>query len=547
MLPILMTLFLGLAQDPAAVQAASQIDRVTVYAGQALVERRFVVEANEPGPITVVVGPLPLSAEPSSFQAKLDAGSAVVQGLQMQRRSGQLGGTERDRLKAELDALGAALRALDSEKAAIEAGQKLIQASTSAVEKGEQLDPFVLDQLLDFVSRKSSELDQREIAREQEDRRIRQQIADLQQRLGGAGSAARPYLEARVNLFCQRAGRAQLRLQYLVSGASWRPIYEVRLDPGLVRVDVGLTGEIRQSTEEDWEDAQLLLSTARPHVGLDPPALPRRWVTVGRHEQGRMRRGLAFSGNEDYAMAPAAGAVMEAEEAFDDEAWMEAPSVSVQDFGLSQQYQLPERVSVPADDEPKTFPLVSVPLDVHPERYLVPSLSLDAYLRAEVTSAADSPLLAGEARIFLGPDFLGKASFPVLRPGDSTWLNLGLDPNLVVEHEQVRDEREEPGVFSDTVELDRRWKTVVKLSASAPDPISILIEEALPISNDERVVITPAGISPEALDSEEDLLDREEKGVWRWRVKLRPGEEAELRWGYTAAFDEDLSPYFSED
>ncbi len=549
MIPLLLPLLLAAPQATEPPAAASRIDRVTVYSGHALVERSFTVEAAAPGPQVVVVGPLPLGADPSSCQARLDAGPVVVQGLQVERRSGQPGGNERDALRAELDALRAELRALGSEEEAIEAGRRLIDASTKAVEEGGQLDPLLLGQLFDFVSEKSSDLDRRRIAREAAERRLAAAIAALEQRLGGQGSAARPFQQARVALFFERPGRAELRLQYLVGGASWRPVYDVRLDPGLTRVDVGLHGEVRQRTDEDWSEAELFLSTARPQVGLDPPQLPRRFWSLPVAQYEKARRGLFGMSGAD-AMAPAAAAEpsLALDEEYEDaDDFLAAPTVAVQDFGLTQQYRLPERVDVPADGEPKSFPLVQVPLDVHPERYLVPSLTEEAYLRAEVTSAAEAPLLAGEARVFLGPDFLGRAAFPVLRPGDSTWLNLGLDPNLAVEHELVREEREEPGVFSSTVKVHRQWKTTVKLSAAAAGPVTVLVEEALPQSRDERVVVTPVGIQPKALDGEEDLRDREEKGLWRWRIKLRPGDEVTLGWGYTLAHDEDLSPYLDQD
>ncbi|MBC8327635.1 MAG: DUF4139 domain-containing protein [Planctomycetes bacterium] len=546
MIPILLMIPLGLAQAPDAVQAESRIDRVTVYSGYALVERRFSAEAGAPGPRAVVLGPLPLGAEASSFQARVDGGPAKVQGLQMQRRTGELASSDRDRLRAQLDGLAAEVRELRSEEQAIQAASGVLDAAVAALTQSDQLDPARLSQLLDFVSTQTHELDQRQIVREREERRLKREVADLESRIGGGGGAARPYQQARVNLFFERAGRAELRLQYLVRGAAWRPIYEVRLDPELNRVDVGLTGEIRQATEEDWEDAQLVLSTARPHVGLDPPELPQRWVSLSRPE--RARRGLmdlGYSAGDDSAsMAPAAGAYLRLKDG--EEAFVPAPVASVQDYGLSQQFLLPERVTVAADDEPKTFPLVQVPLDVRPERYVVPSLSLEVFLRAEVTSAADAPLLPGEARVFLGPDFLGKAGFPLLRPGDSTWLNLGLDPNLVVEYALVRDEREEPGVFSDTVRLHRAWETRLRLSASSARPVTVLIEEALPLSTDERIAIEIEGVKPEALKAEADLKDREEKGLWRWRVKLQPGQETAVRWGWKASFDEDLRPVFSE-
>ncbi|RMH03230.1 MAG: mucoidy inhibitor MuiA family protein [Planctomycetota bacterium] len=532
-------------QDPAVREVRTRIDRVTVYDGQALVERAFPLSADRPGPVTVVLGPLPLGAEASSFQARVDQGEVEIQGLQIERRSGELAGSERDRLRAELDQVRAALRELESGRAAIEAGQGLVAAATDAVRQDGPPDAGALASLMEFVTGQARRLDEERIALERKEARLRRQAEDLERRLGSGGGAARPYQEARLTLFFERPGEARLRLQYLVGGASWRPVYEVRLDPELSRVDVALTGEVRQSTEEDWADALLLLSSARPHVGLDPPELPRRWAALDFPRPAR-RRALGYA---EEAPAPTVGlALVEADKAASaEDLALEAPSVSVQDFGLSQQFRLPERITLPADGQPKSFPLIQVPLDIRPERYVVPSLSLEAYLRAEVTSAADAPLLPGEARVFLGPDFLGRASFPMLRPGDSTWLNLGVDPDLVVEVAQVRDEREEPGVFSSTVRLHRAWEARLRLSASAPRPVTVLVEEVLPISRDDRITIEPEGIEPAARAEEDDLADRTEKGVWRWRLKLRPGEEKTVRWGWRASFDEDARPVFGED
>ena len=63
--------------------------------------------------------------------------------------------------------------------------------------------------------------------------------------------------------------------------------------------------------------------------------------------------------------------------------------------------------------------------------------------------------------------------------------------------------------------------------------------------SDENQQAVPEEAGPAV--REEDLEDREEKGLWRWRLKLRPGQEATVRWGWRAAFDEDLSPTFGQD
>ena len=67
-IPLLFLISLCAAQDPDAETATPQLDRVTVYPGQALLERTVQVRADAPGPRVFVIGPLPVSAKVSSFQ-----------------------------------------------------------------------------------------------------------------------------------------------------------------------------------------------------------------------------------------------------------------------------------------------------------------------------------------------------------------------------------------------------------------------------------------------------------------------------------------------
>ena len=531
--------------EPISVE--SQLDRVTVYSAQAMAERVLQVTATEPGAVTVRVGPLPMTADRESFQTRVQGASAVLQGLEVRQRTGELQQSERDQLRLRIAAVQADLRALDAERRAIVAGQGMLEAVVNSVGK-EGLTGYsgmTLENVFSFVTAETAKLDAREQIYERERDSLQLQIRDLEQQLGGRARAARPYQEVDLSLFFQRAGTAEVRLLYLVRGTSWEPVYDLRLDPGLTGVDVGLVGRIYQQTDEDWENVQVLLSTAQPQLGLDPPELPRRWARVYQPER--------YRGPSD--VAPSAGIAQLSELGYVEESavdkrgreadklgFVAAPTVSVQDYGLSQQFALPERVSLRSGTEPRQFRLADVPLEMRPERYIVPSLSQQAYLRAEVISEAEAPLLPGTARVFLGPDYIGESSFPLLRQGDSTLLNLGIDPNLVVEYQVVLDQRDEPGLFSSELRHNHWYEARLKLSASAREDIEVLIEEVLPVPQDDRIRISPYKMAAGALDSAEDLKDREEKGVWRWRMSMKPGQETALRWGYTAAFNEKYTP-----
>ncbi|MAW59569.1 MAG: hypothetical protein CMJ94_01895 [Planctomycetes bacterium] len=546
---------LALPQGDDAIPVPSQLDRVTIYSGQAMAERVFLVEAGEPGAMTVRVGPLPMTADRESFQTRVQGASAVLQGLEVRQRTGELAQSERDQLRLRIAALRDEQRALVAEREAITAGQGMLQAVMSSVGQDglTGYTGMTLDNVFDFVTRQSAALDGRLQAYEQNRQKIEVQIRDLEQQLGGRASAARPYQEVDLNLFFQSAGTAEVRLLYLVSGASWEPVYDLRLDPDLTGVDVGLVGRIYQQTDEDWEGVQVMLSTAQPQLGLDPPDLPRRWARV--FEPARSRRGLVSASaapSEDLAALESLGYLDEdgmadkRAELGREAAFVAAPVASVQDFGLSQQFALPERVDLVSGTQPRQFRLVDVPLEVRPERYIVPSLSQQAYLRAEVTSEAAAPLLPGVARIFLGPDYLGESSFPLLRQGDSTTLNLGIDPNLIVEYEVVLDQREEPGLFSSELSHTHWYEARLKLSAAAREPVEVLIEEVLPVPQDDRIKISPYKMHAGALASEQDMEDRAEKGVWRWRMNLRPGQETAMRWGFVAKFNEKLTPVIDD-
>ena len=544
-------------QEPVPESVSSQLDRVTVYSGQALVERTFTVAAEEPGRLQVVLGPFPAGADRSSFQIKVEEGPAVVQGMEVRQKTGKLKDSERDRIRGRIVDLQVDLRRLEADRVKIEAGDNLIQAVIARIANGgeDATDPVALETLFEFVEGRSRLLDLARVDYEASRDKLGREIKQLEQALGGRGRETRPFLEAGTALFFELPGAARLRLTYLVRGATWHPAYDVRVAPDLTGVTVGLVAELAQSTDEDWEDAEILLSTSRPSVGLDPPDLPVRTVTVP----------------VPVPSAPGAAApVLQENEleslgAFDDKAFknnvgtggggaggkfggrrMRAPEVQVQDYGLTTQFLLPGRKTVKADGQSHRFTITDVPLDVRPERYVVPSRSDKAYLRAEVRLGGDTPLLPGTARVFLGPDFLGQASFPVLRPGDKTMLHLGIDPNLTVEFETVEDERDDPGFLSSTVRVTKAFRARLKLSASARGPVEILIEEVLPVSKDDRVEITAVKVQPAALAGEDDLLDRKEKGIIRWRITLPPAAEQAIHWGWQAAFDEDLHPIFRE-
>jgi len=536
-------------QEPDVASFPSTIERVTVYPGQALIERVVEVNPSQTGLLNMRIGPLPMAAQPTSFQTEVLGGYGVVQGLEMRTRTaGMMEWAESDALLRQLEEAEWERRLLMTEHVGIEAGIATLQALIS--NSGSESDgifslPLEASDRIKFVRAQMTVLNRDLVEKEREVEAVEDRISDIQAQLSIAEDGAmRDFREARIGLFVEQLGAIRLKVTYLVEGAWWIPAYDVRVAPDLTGVNVGLVGQVTQQSGEDWNGVELVLSTSTPMIGLDPPDLPRRHYRIRGAESPRaVSSEMSDLGYSGFAASDAMDS--RGRKSLDFEA---APTVTIQDFGLSTQFVMPGATSVRSNGEAHRFRIRELPLEVRPERYVVPSMSTNAYLRAKVTHTGDAPLLSGNAKVFLGPDYLGEASFPVLRQGDSTMLNLGIDPNLTVEWEMLEDTRDNPGSFSlsDTATITRRYRATLHLSAAARSRISVLVEEALPLSWDDRVDVEVDNLAPSPLEGPEDLVEREERGVYRWRLTMSPGSTQGVRWGYELSFDEDLEPVLRE-
>ena len=77
------------------------------------------------------------------------------------------------------------------------------------------------------------------------------------------------------------AAAGKVRLNYLVDAAAWRPQYKLRAGKDLKdNVQVEYLAAIVQQTGEDWQNVNLVLSTAQPMLNAAPPDLKMLSVVV---------------------------------------------------------------------------------------------------------------------------------------------------------------------------------------------------------------------------------------------------------------------------
>src|SRR5262249_52405249 len=69
------------------------------------------------------------------------------------------------------------------------------------------------------------------------------------------------------------AKAGQVRLNYLVGAATWRPQYRFHAGSEKDPISLEYLAAVEQKTGEDWTGVDVTLSTAQPQLNAPPPAL----------------------------------------------------------------------------------------------------------------------------------------------------------------------------------------------------------------------------------------------------------------------------------
>ncbi|KAF4774441.1 hypothetical protein HER10_EVM0013047 [Colletotrichum scovillei] len=178
-----------------------------------------------------------------------------------------------------------------------------------------------------------------------------------------------------------------------------------------------------------------------------------------------------------------------------------------------------------------------------------------AYLKARIRNSSRLTLLRAEAGLTLDGTFMGRTHLPRCSAGDVFSLGLGIDPAIKVNYPKVDVRRTTTGLFSkENSSVYSRSITVFNSRASAGKPVSLLVLDQVPVSEDERLkvdILAPKGLVVDgsgvstgqpARESKQDVdwgqataTLKGRQGQVEWQVKLNAGKAVKLGLEYVVA------------
>ncbi|MBI2376648.1 MAG: mucoidy inhibitor MuiA family protein [Deltaproteobacteria bacterium] len=333
-------------------------------------------------------------------------------------------------------------------------------------------------------------------------------------------------------------GTATLSVTYLIPGATWEPVGDLRVTSAGEKVTLSQYASVLQTTGEDWVGATLAFSTQRPGDVLGIPKA--RTLLLGASGSG-LGDVLSQVG-ESFERARAAYSAQSQVMAGKDVRWQtnlvaqRAIEARVTETfsrlaqrGTTAHFAALSPRTVRADGQPVRILIAEREFSARLELVAVPEVSLNSVRTARIVNRGSQAILPGRFSLFEDSAFVGISELDFVAPGESFSAFLGVDEQLKLERAPDRSR----------TALDRGSKRT-KLTVSFVVSVENLSDRPRTLQLTDRVPV--AQLDEIELDDVEtpNKVEPDPNGVIRWSAMLAPRQKLAWRVGFTLEYPSDL-------
>lgn len=515
--------FIAAATLAADIAVDARIDEVRVYAEGATIARRAQTSIPA-GSHRLLFRDLPATLDTDTLRIFVGSREVRLGGVEVEAITFKdyVSPQERE-LRARLEKLGDERTVIQDEIATAETQLKLLDSLATTPGGGVSkpaVDATNLASVLSTMSSAAGAARTRVRDSRIRQRALEQEVQKLNADLQKIATARKQTYEIRASIDAATDVTAPVTIEYSMDDASWRWVYEGRLDTQARRVTLARQAAVEQNSGEDWSGATLTLTTANPSEDVMTPQVASLFLDLQEEEVFRKRAVLS-------APAPAQDLMQEVVVT-----GQRRPAAVVATDYLVE-YKIPGRVTVDSDGEPRLYPVAEEQIAVSLVARVIPAASRSAYLEALFKYDANVPMQGGELQLYRDGAFVGLANIEALLPGADVRLPFGGDERIQV---QVRDEAKQSGekgvVSKARIEEHRQRFDITNYHAN---PITIEVVDRVPVSENKDVrVEVLKGATPA---TQKELDGR--AGVMLWKVETQPRETATVRHYYAVRYPAD--------
>ncbi|ENZ0348863.1 DUF4139 domain-containing protein [Morganella morganii] len=327
-----------------------------------------------------------------------------------------------------------------------------------------------------------------------------------------------------LNVSAKKAVTAELDIDYITPDAAWAPSYDIRSTGMDKPVTLTYKADVIQNTGIDWDQVDLVLSSADPVQSIAPPQLY-PWYLSMMKDYGVLA---------EMTAAPAPAMMADAEYSRNRMA-KKAPAGGISSFvtaesnGISLTYTIDKPYSLPSVAESRSLTIKQTDLDGKYRYITRPKIDEHVYLQAVVENAPALNLLSGKANIYFDNRYIGQTYIDSGLITDELEVPFGMNKDIQVSRKVDNKMTKQPGILGSAVEQTEGY--VITLSSFAKAPLVVTVFDQIPVSQDTNILVKDVSTGEGKVNKQ--------TGEVEWKAELKPQQTTELPLNFTLKYPKD--------
>ncbi|MDX6765344.1 MAG: mucoidy inhibitor MuiA family protein [Candidatus Methylacidiphilales bacterium] len=531
--PILLALLSSVIGVTAAeVKTDHRISEVTVYPDRAVVTRRASTPLT-PGEHQIVFENLPIGLDENSVRAGGTGNGWKILGVELKRDYREPSQSpEVLKLRDLIQTTEEKKQDLSDEQNDLNQKRELLnklsrEASSGAAKEGDKpvINVADIQKLVDYYGGEQNKISLRLRAVERTQRNLDKDLEKFRADLAKLENPGNPQnRRVAVTVQADTATTAAVEISYMLANAGWTPQYDVHARGDSDKITLTSYGIVRQRTGENWTDARIVLSTARPQLGtalpdLDPWILQILQPMPAAAPMDSYSSTRELSARKQVLMGQVAQEMRSNRVDTKDEegASVQLMESNIETRGFSAVFKVPGTTTVPSDGEPHRCTISRQEMSAERTYTATPKLMPGAFVKAKVKNANPAPLLPGALNVFMENDFIGSSALSLVGPEGVFDLFLGKDDGIKVQRKDKVRKEETTGLVNKsrllkigyTIEVENLKKTEETLT----------VKDQIPVAQQDQIKVRPTALNPKP------AKENKENGEITWELKLKAREK----------------------
>ncbi|WP_010665326.1 DUF4139 domain-containing protein [Marinilabilia salmonicolor] len=341
-----------------------------------------------------------------------------------------------------------------------------------------------------------------------------------------------PTSTIKIAVSTNRTVQAPVELTYTVRDARWQPFYDIRVEDTDAPITLVYKAKVFQSTNENWDNVKLTLSTGNPTISNYKPELQPWFLYPAPVQMPKVMKGINIV--EDDVELYEEMVIEDKEEEARPIRIRGMSSLGKQNVTTIQQqtttaFEIQIPYTIPSDNQGYDVAVSDHQVKADFQYATVPKRSPHVYLMAHIADWNELNLLPGQANIYFDQTYQGKTILNPFSSEDTLNLSVGRDPGIIVERELQKDFSSK-SLFGNNAKETKAWKITVRNSKNTK--ASVLVEDQYPVSTNSDIKVE--------LEESNGAKVNPQTGLLIWDLILAPGETKELRFIYTVRYPKEM-------